>query len=425
MDWLESLSTILSPTLISLIVTTGIGLIIGLEREFNTQDQPTHVGGIRTFVLTAILGNIADLVAKNTSANLLIGIITGFILLVISTYYIQAQKGKIGLTTQIALILTFLLGTANSRGLMQESVAVVVLMTVVLSLKDQLHGIINRLTEEELFAFLKFIVLALLILPLLPQTPFGPEKLLNPRDLGYIVILVLSLSFAGYLMLKFGSPQKGILLTAVIGGLFSSTLIAWVFAAKSVERKDLAPAYGSGIVLASSIMFIRVFFWVSIFAFPVAKELFLPLLLMLVVSLIPTWKVIRTPRKEGESPALSPGNPLDIKNAVFFVFLYVGITLLMWASRHWLTPAMTYISGAVAGIADIDAISISTAKWVSSQPEQSRQASIIILLAVMSNSAFKWLVSLMRGTAGLRKPVGLGFGLVLLVGLGFLVIWWL
>ena len=72
MDWLESLSTILSPTLISLIVTTGIGLIIGLEREFNTQDQPTHVGGIRTFVLTAILGNIADLEAKNTLASSLV-----------------------------------------------------------------------------------------------------------------------------------------------------------------------------------------------------------------------------------------------------------------------------------------------------------------------------------------------------------------
>ncbi len=423
MDWLESLRAVLTPALISLIVSAGIGLIIGLEREFNTQNDPAHIGGIRTFVLAAILGNIAHWISTNTHPGILIAALSGFFILVAVAYYVQTQKGKIGLTTEIALLLTFLLGIANSMGLMQESLAVVVLMTAVLSLKDQLHGFIKQITEEELFAFIKFIVLALLILPMLPTTPFGPDNLIKPRDLGYIVVLVLSLSFSGYLLLKFGNPQKGILLTAIIGGLFSSTMIAWVFSAKSQERKDLALPYGSGIVLASSIMFIRVFVWAAIFAFPVAQTLFLPLLMMLIVSLIPSWQVFRQHKKEGPGTPLSPGNPLDIKNAIFFVVLYIGITLLMSASRQWLTPAMTYLSGAVAGIADIDAISISTAKWASTPAGQSREAAIIILLAVMSNSLFKWLVSFFKGTEALRKPVGLGFGLVLLVGLGWLVVW--
>ncbi|MDO8366944.1 MAG: MgtC/SapB family protein [Saprospiraceae bacterium] len=423
MDWLQSLSAFVSPALLSLIVSAGIGLIIGLEREFNTQDDPAHVGGIRTFVLVAILGNVSDWVAKNTTPALLVAALAGFFILVCVAYYVQTQKGKIGLTTEAALLLTFLLGIANSKGLMQESLAVVVLMTVVLSLKDQLHGFIKQITKEELFAFIKFIVLALLILPMLPTEPFGPDNLLTPRDLGYIVVLVLSISFTGYLLLKFGSPQKGILLTSIIGGLFSSTLIAWVFSSKSRERPDLSPAYGSGIVLASTIMFVRVFFWAAIFAFPVAKDLFLPLLLMLLVSLAPTWKVLRDHKKAEHAAPLIPGNPLDIKNAIFFVFLYIGITLLMSASRQWLTPAMTYLSGAVAGIADIDAISISTAKWATTPIGQTREAAIIILLAVMSNSLFKWLVSVFRGHRALRKSVGLGFGLVLLVGTGWLI-WW-
>jgi uncharacterized membrane protein (DUF4010 family) len=423
MDWLQSLSAYLNPALISLIVSAGIGLIIGLEREFNTQDDPAHVGGIRTFVLAAILGNVAEWASNHTSPVLLIAVLAGFFLLVCVAYYVQAQNGKIGLTTELALLLTFLLGVAVSKGLMQESLAVVVLMTAVLSLKDELHGFIQKITEEELFAFIKFIVLALLILPMLPTEPFGPDNLLTPRDLGYIVVLVLSISFTGYLLLKFGSPQKGILLTSIIGGLFSSTLIAWVFSAKSRERPDLSSAYGSGIVLASTIMFVRVFIWAAIFAFPVAKDLFLPLLLMLLVSLVPTWKVLRDHKKEEDAAPLIPGNPLDIKNAIFFVFLYIGITLLMSASRQWLTPAMTYLSGAVAGIADIDAISISTAKWASTTIGQTREAAIIILLAVMSNSLFKWLVSVFRGHQALRKPVGIGFGLVLLVGTGWLL-WW-
>ena len=173
MDWLTSLSAYLTPALISLIVSAGIGLIIGLEREFNTRDEPGHVGGIRTFVLVAVLGNVADWFSKNTNSGLLIAVSAGFFLLVCVAYYIQTQKGKIGLTTEVALLLTFLLGVANSKGLMQESLAVVVLMAAVLSLKDQLHGFIKQVTEEELFAFIKFIVLALLILPLLPPNPLG------------------------------------------------------------------------------------------------------------------------------------------------------------------------------------------------------------------------------------------------------------
>lgn len=423
MDWLQSLNTLLTPAFTSLLVSAGIGLIIGLEREFNTHDDPAHVGGIRTFVLVAILGNVADWISIHTSSEILVTALAGFILLVIVAYYVQTQKGKFGLTTEVALLLTFLLGVANSKGLTQESLTIVVLVTTVLSLKEQLHGFIKQITEEELFAFIKFIVLALLILPVLPTNGFGPENALTARDLGYIVVLVLSISFLGYLLLKFGSPQKGILLTAIIGGLFSSTMIAWVFSSKSRERADLSPAFGSGIVLASSIMFVRVFIWASIFAFPVAKELFLPLLLMLLVSLIPTWQVLRQHKPEKNVTPLTPGNPLDIKNAIFFVFLYIGITFLMSTARQWLSPAMTYISGAVAGIADIDAISISTAKWAATPSGQSREAAIIILIAVMSNSLFKWLVSVFRGHPALRKPVGTGFGLVLLVGLGWLIFW--
>lgn len=423
MDWLTTLQTHINPAFISLLFAAGVGLIIGLEREFNTHDDPSHIGGIRTFVLTAILGNIADWISSHSIPMLLIAALSGFFLLVIAAYLIQAQKGKVGLTTEIALLLTFLLGIAISRGFLQESLAVVVLMTTVLSLKAKLHGFIRQITEDELFAFIKFIVLALLILPMLPTTPFGPDNLLTARDLGYIVVLVLSISFSGYLLLKFGSPNKGILLSAVIGGLFSSTMIAWVFSAKSKEREDLASAYGSGIVLASSIMFVRVFFWAAIFAFPVALDLLLPLSLMLLVSLIPTWQTLRQHKSAKAATPLALGNPLDIKNAIFFVFLYIGITLLMSASRQWLNPAMTYLSGAVAGIADIDAISISTAKWAATPAGQSRQAAIIMVLAVMSNSLFKWLVSIFRGPVALRKPVGLGFGLVLLVGLVWLGFW--
>ncbi|HLP95207.1 MAG TPA: MgtC/SapB family protein [Saprospiraceae bacterium] len=423
MDWLQSIFTGIPPFFLQLIISAGLGLIIGLEREFNTHEDPSHIGGIRTFTLVAVLGMVSGWISEHTHFSVLVALVACFTLLVGLVYYVQTQHGKIGLTTEAALLLTFLLGIANAKGLVQESIAVVVLMTTILSLKARLHQFVRQITEDEMFAFLKFIILALLILPMLPTTPFGPHGLLNARDLGYIAVLVLSLSFAGYLLLKFGSPHKGILWTAIIGGLFSSTMIAWVFSAKSKDRRDLASAYGAGIVLASSIMFVRVFVWLSIFSFDVAKYLLLPLLVMLLVSLIPTWQVIKSHQKSGEAPPLSPGNPLDIKNAVFFVLLYVGITLAMAASREWLSQALIYVSGAVAGIADIDAITISTAKWAATPEGNAREAAIIVLLAVMSNSVFKWLVSVINGPQELRKPVGIGFGAVLVVGLICMVYW--
>lgn len=419
-----TLHTWLSPFLSSLLVAAGVGLIIGLEREFNTHDKPAHIGGIRTFTLVAILGYCAGWIGQGDYAAVLMVVLAGFFLLIAVAYYVQAVQGKLGLTSEVALMMTLLMGVFISAGYVRESLALVVLMTLVLSLKEQLHGFIRQLTEEELYAFLKFIVLALLILPALPDQPFGPENLLNLRDMGWIVVLVLSISFAGYLLLRFGQPNKGILLTAVIGGLISSTLIAWVFSARSRERPDLSPAFGAGIVLASSIMFIRVFVLSALFADGIALLLALPLLAMLLVSLTPLWQVWRLRKSSSaEAAALSPGNPLDIKNAVFFVLLYIGVTLLMFGSRQWLGLTWTYLSGALAGIADIDAITISTAKWAGSASGQQPQAALIILLAVMSNSLFKLLVSLFNGAPGLRRPVLYGFGLVLLIGISFSVFW--
>jgi uncharacterized membrane protein (DUF4010 family) len=95
----------------------------------------------------------------------------------------------------------------------------------------------------------------------------------------------------------------------------------------------------------------------------------------------------------------------------------------MAASRQWLTQTFIYLSGAIAGIADIDAITISTAKWAATPAGNAREAGIIILLAVMSNSIFKWLVSIVNGPAALRRPVGIGFGMVILVGLGWMAYW--
>src|SRR5690606_23640332 len=117
--------------------------------------------------------------------------------------------------------------------------------------------IVESITMDELFAFVKFSIIALLILPFLPDIDLGPKKLLNPFEIGTIVVIVSFLNFIGYFFAKFVGSRKGILLTSILGGLISSTAVAWNYAARSKENPELSRDYAAGIVIASSIMFPR------------------------------------------------------------------------------------------------------------------------------------------------------------------------
>ena len=367
-------------------------------------------------------GFSVGLPAQNPTVNFLLAGLRGFLGFICMAYYIQAINQRLGLTSELGMLLTFLLGILIAYKFIQESLAAVVLITTILSLKEQLHGIVKKLTQEEMSAFIKFIILALLVLPLLPNQTFGPENSINIKDLGWIVLVVLTFSFGGYLLLKFGTPNKGILLSALIGGLFSSTMIAWLFASRSREKPEYGAVYGAGIVLASSVMLVRVFILCSLYAFPVAKLLLLSLSLMLFTSIIPAFLSWRKKEEQAQTGAIDAGNPLDVKNALFFAGLYIATTLLMFYSREWLSESMVYATAAVTGIADIDAITLSTAKWASLQPDQNRMAVNLILTAIFSNSIFKLSVSLIRGVPVLKIAALKGFGLVLAAGVLYLLL---
>lgn len=413
----ESLSLLISPFIQGLLATIGIGLIIGLEREFNTHQEAAHLGGIRTFPLVAILGFSLASVAKNTTPLLLAAALVGMFILIAVAYWVQTQKGKLGLTTELALLITFVLGTLTAYGFLVEAVSVTVFITTLLSLKDQFHGFIKRITEEELFAFIKFIIIALLVMPLLPDQPFGPNGLLNAREIGWIVVIVSSISLAGYLGLKFGGLRRGILLTAFAGGLFSSTMVAWVFSQRSRETPAAAATYSAGIVLSSTIMYLRVLFLVWVFHPALAPAMLLPCGALLLTSLGVVWFLAyRHAQQQGPMGDFPLGNPLELKNALFFVVLYGVVSLFLFYSNQWFGYAGLYTTGTLSGIADIDAITISTAKLSNRNGVGTADAANVILLAMLANTAFKLGVSLLRGTPQLRRLTAIGFGLTLLTG---------
>lgn len=410
----------LPPFFQGLLVSTGIGLIIGLEREHQQQTETYHLAGLRTFPLVVILGFVSGFVADQYQPWLLPAITLGLFLLIAIAYYLQAQQGKSGLTSELALATGFVLGVLVAVGHPAEALAVAVLITVLLALKEEFHRFVKQITETELAAFIKFFVIALLLLLLLPDEYFGPEQLLHYRELGWIILLVSLISFVGYLLLKFTGPQRGIPLTALLGGLFSSTMIAWVFAARSRQSPGLSRTLSAGVLLASSVMYVRVILLTALFNPDLSWQLALPCSLMLQISLASVWFQMRQGVQAPDPAPMPLGNPLDIRNALFFGLLYIGVTLFMYYSRQWFGESGSYLSGAISGVADMDAITISTAKW-GRQSSMTAYCANVIVVAMLSNTVFKSVIAIFRGHANIRRPLALGFGLVLLTGMGWLL----
>lgn len=402
-----------------LVVALGIGLVLGLEREHQQSTEQYSFAGLRTFSLMSITGYLtAHLAVQTANAWLMPLVALGVLLLITVAYRAQAERQSLGITTEIALFISYLSGNLTAVGYPGEAFAGAVVVAVLLSLKTRFKRFIQQISQEELAAFLKFFVLIVLALLLLPDAYFGPDNLLHYRSIGWVILLVSSISLTGYLLLKFGSARYGILGTALVGGLFSSTLVAWAFSARSRETPQLTSLFSGGILLSSSVMYLRVLFLTSLFAPELTWRLLLPCALMFLVStMVVLFLSVPGSKYEGAdiAPDIPLGNPLDLKNALYFAVLYVGVSLFMHYSRQELGESGSFASAAFSGIADMDAITISTSQWVQRSAAY-RYAAQTIIVAALSNTVFKTLLVLVRSHSHTRRQTLVGFGLVCLTG---------
>lgn len=416
-------STFLTPYLLSIIVSTGIGLIIGLEREFRKTNEKDHFAGIRTFPLVCLLGCIITFAGAAISVWLTAAALCAFIVFVSVTYFVRSAKGHSGMTTEVSLIITFILGMMTSKHLIKEALAAMVITTTLLALKGKFHSFILKITEDELFAFIKFIILCLLLFPFLPDTPYGPNGILNPQEVGLIVVVVSAISFIGYLLIRFTGKNKGILLTALFGGLVSSTAVTWMLASMSRKSDQTdATLYSAGIILASSIMFLRVAVITFIFNKDLAVTLIIPCALMFLVGFIFCLSLVRGTDTTLKSDApIQLGNPVNILNALGFGLLYISIAYLVFYGEKFLGNRGLVLSGLISGFADVDAVTITIARI--DQPAVSSKLSVIVIvLATMSNTFVKLMITLFRAAPAVKRKVIYAMGAILLVATLFMLL---
>jgi len=411
----------INPFILGLLISLGIGLILGLEREYDKLKEEQGFAGIRTFPIVAIIGFILGNLTTAYTPWLVIIIAVAFLLFLALSHLSIAQKYIMtGITTNMALFATLILGVMVANHLHKEAVATAVVVVTLLSLKTTFNTFIKNITSEELFAFIKFSIIALLILPFLPDQDYGPEGLLNPFEIGAIIVIVFFLNFIGYFLVKYVGSKRGILLTAILGGLISSTAVAWIYASRSKESPELSKKYAAGIIIASAILFPRLAILAYIFNSAILSYLAIPFTIFTLICLISALIFIK---KDTDVPKtdINLGNPLNIWNALGFGGIYVVILFAVFYGNRFFGESGLYYSALIAGLADTDAITISMAKFGSLE-EKFALVTNVIITATRSNMIVKLGITYFKGSKKTGKLVMLIFGTVVVVGIAYILI---
>ncbi len=406
-----------------LLVTLGIGLLTGIEREHSAIKDNAHMfAGVRTFTLVTLLGFLAGILSALMGFGVIYLSFTGVLIIVMISYYVSSSSGELGSTTEFTLIISFLLGLLTFLGHIQISLIISIIMVTLLSLKMQMKTIVGKITQDEIYAVLKFVILVALVLPFLPDKTIDPYNVFNPRDIMLVIILTSGLNFGGYLLTKILGARRGILLTGIAGGLVSSTAVSWVFSKKSKENPELSKNFAAAILLASTIMPLRVILLIYIFNKSLLSVLIIPLVALSIIGLI--YAVILAKKNSGylTEDGIKAENPLDFIEALKFGALFTIIIFFVHFAIQYLGSGGVLLASAVSALTDVDAITISLSKLT----ETNLTPAIIknaILLAVLSNSLVKLFITLIFGTRELKKFTAIGFGLMVLAGIaGFIVL---
>jgi uncharacterized membrane protein (DUF4010 family) len=415
---IPSFQLTLNEFFIRLLVAIGIGTIIGMQREHAAiHENSPNFAGIRTFILVVLLGFIAGLTYYLLSPLIYFGILIAAAIVTGISYWITASKGDIGATTEFTALIGFVLGTLSFLGFIEVSLMITTLVVVILSAKIKLHDFVGKITKEELYDFIRFVVLALLIFPFLPDENLGPYEVLNPREIGWVVLLTSGLGLIGYVLMKFFGSKKGILLSGIIGGLVSSTAVTWVFAKKSKQNPALSPSCATAILAASSIMILRVLIWTFIFNKSLFNELFIGISLIFLAAIGATLLIFFTSGdKKITSTEIPKGKPLDLVGAFVFGLIYTVILLIVSYADENLGESGILISSALAGLSDIDAITISISKLAGIRLDLATAGSAI-LIGTISNTLLKMGIGVWAGSPMLRKALFLGYGIIFLAAI--------
>jgi uncharacterized membrane protein (DUF4010 family) len=396
-----------------------IGVLVGLEREYaRLREEVKAFAGVRTFPLISLLGCSAALITDLTAAwafavmALLVG------LLIAIAYAFDAREGRVGLTSEVAAMVVFVCGALSYWNYMDLAAALAVVTFGFLTLKPQLHRLAERISSEDLYATLKFAIISLIVLPVLPNQTYGPPPFdaFNPYKTWLMVVFISGISFLGYVLIKVIGGSRGIGLTGLLGGLVSSTAVTLSFSERSQDHPELARPFALAITLAWTVMFGRVIVEVAVLNRALLSALWVPMAAAMAVGLAFCAFYYLAQRTDKASD-VKLSNPFELGPAIKFGILYAVILVAAKAAQFYFAEAGLYAAAAVAGLADVDAITLSMAELAGVQGGiATSTAAHAVVLAVISNTIVKGGIALSVGSKTLRLALLPPFVVMLLTG---------
>jgi uncharacterized membrane protein (DUF4010 family) len=403
----------LDPALVwNLFAALIVGALVGVEREKSkAQSGNLGIGGVRTFILFALAGAVGGWLATTLqSAWVLVATIGAVAALSISGYLMQARvkPGALGLTTETAAIAVCLLGAACTVGHAPVALALGIAVSGVLAYKEPMHGLVAKLGAEDISAGVKLLAATFIVLPLLPKEAIDPWGAIRPQALWTLVVAIAALSLVGYVATRMLGPNRGTAVTGLTGGLVSSTAVTLTFARRSREEgPSSANALAAGLLLAWTVMSVRVVVLVGLVHAPLVRPLLVPFAAMTLATLGPVALLLR---RRGDAPPEAGGpvelrNPFSLTSAVKFGLLFAAVLLVVALVRRYFPGQGYYVVAALAGLTDVDAITLSMAGLARDGGTDAATATGAIVVAALANTLVKCGIIVGTAAAALRARV--------------------
>lgn len=382
---------------------------------------------MRTFVVLSLLGAIAGWLTRALESPLLLAAVLAVVgVAVVAGYVLTARihPDSLGITTESAAMVVCLLGALTTLGYRELAVALGIVIAAVLAYKRPLHGLVRRLSWDDIFAGLRLLIATFIVLPLLPNRALDAWGALNPYSLWLLVLLISSLSLVGYVASRSLGPERGVVLTGLTGGLVSSTAVTLAFARQSRDDQGrVTVGLGCGLVLAWSVMFVRVVAEVAIVNPNLLMRVAVPFGAMGAAAVLVAWGLWRRmPEPGGDVPqagAVSLRNPFSLTEAAkfgaFFALVLLGVKVVQQRSPG----EGLYLLAGLAGLTDVDAITLSMADYARSGDGDVAVNAIVI--ATLANTVVKSMIAAVLGSRTLARLVLLATAAILIAGGGALL----
>lgn len=394
----------------------GISLLLGLLVGLQRQHVLAPLGGIRTFPLVTVFGTVCALLAGTFGGWVVGAGLLGVVATVISGRMkpVDLSDDRTGLTTAVAMPLMYSVGAYLVHGDWSVAVAVGGTVAVLLEMKLELHGIVAKLGDADIKAIMQFVLISFIILPVLPDQTYGWYEVLNPREIWWMVVLVVGMSLGGYIVWKFFGQHAGTILGGILGGTISSTATAVSFARRTRLATSSVRAASAVIMISTTVSLVRVALEMAVVGQSAMRKAAVPMAVLIAGGLLLCLVEWFGSRKETEAISRQ-SNPTELRSALVFGMLYAVILFAVAATKVHFESTGLFIVAALSGLTDMDAITLSTSRMVSAGRLTPDTGWKVIASAVMANLIFKAALVGMLGHRNLFFRVAILFGILVTV----------